>query len=54
MSFDKKLQRAYKLKCKLESRTRGTPMEVSESKGLYHITKNQKEINFDVIAHYKE
>jgi hypothetical protein len=50
MSFDKKLQRAYKL----ESRTRGTPMEVSESKGLYHITKNQKEINFNVIAHYKE
>ncbi|MBO0589489.1 competence protein ComK [Sporosarcina sp. E16_8] len=54
MSFDKKIQIAYKLKGKLESRTRGTPMHVSESRGLYHIAKNEKEINFNVIAQCQE
>ncbi len=54
MSFDKKIQKAYKLKGKIESRTKATTMQVSESRGQYHIAKNQKDINFDVIAHYQE
>lgn len=47
-SFDNKVQRAYKLKGKLESRTRDTPLQVNESKEHYHIAKSLEGPNFEV------
>lgn len=49
-SFDNRVNKAYKLKGKLESRTNETPMQVSESKELYHVARNDKEINFHIIT----
>jgi len=49
-SFDKKIQKAYNLKGKIESRTKIISMQVEEAKGVYVISKTEKGLNFDVIS----
>ena len=49
-SFDKKIQKAYNLKGKIEARTKIIPMHVSEVKGAYVISKAEKGLNFEIIS----
>ncbi|CAM3267699.1 competence protein ComK [Filibacter tadaridae] len=53
-SFEGKILKAYKLKGKLDIRTREMPMRVNESKGLYHIFKSGSGLNFVVIHETEE
>lgn len=52
-TFDKKVQKAYKLKCEMEMRIRETASHVSESKSHYHIAKKGNNINYEIIAYKK-
>ena len=49
-AFDKKVQKAYKLKCKMEMRIKETASHVSESKNRYHISKIGNNINYEILA----
>ena len=47
-SFDKKVERAYKLKGKIEGRTNEIPLRVAETRATYHFNKNDPEINYSI------
>ena len=51
--FDKRVQKAYKLKGQTERRTKENLWRVSESAGHYHIAKKDNAINYEVTAQYK-
>ncbi|MCZ2258619.1 competence protein ComK [Sporosarcina sp. G11-34] len=47
-SLDKKVQRAYKLKGKVEGRTSASASRVTESHNVYHLNKKSKSINYEI------
>ncbi|WP_246231604.1 competence protein ComK [Sporosarcina jiandibaonis] len=47
-SFDRKVERAYKLKGKIEGRTNEFPSRVAETRAKYHFNKNNQDLNYDV------
>lgn len=52
--FDNKVHKTYKLKARMESRTDGILMQVSESKACYHIAPNEGNVNFHVLMEMRE
>ena len=47
-SFDKKVQRAYKLKGKVEGRTSASVSRITESHNIYHLNKKSQSINYEI------
>lgn len=49
-SFDKKIQKTYLLKCKLEGRTKKNIMMTKESRSFYYIHKEKDGRNYQLIV----
>ena len=47
-SFDKKVQRAYKLKGRVEGRTSASVSRIQESHNIYHLNKKPQGINYEI------
>ena len=47
-SFDKKVQRAYKLKGRLEGRTSASVSRIEESHNIYHLNKKPQSLNYEI------
>ena len=45
-SFEKRIQQAYKLKFKMEERTKGSFIRVAESVVKYHVNQGSKAVNY--------
>lgn len=47
-SFDKKVQRTYKLKGRVEGRTSTSGSRITESHMIYHLNKKSQSINYEI------